>query len=156
MEDNGLFANVPQQPQSLRETVARLSADHRRVDALLERGDSAFEALPRVELALGVVRELRALLEPHLTTEETELVSFLRGAKHFPAPQTGEAAAMYAQGFAWAMNGVAPEVIERVCELLPESLRAQLPDALRAFETRSLRVWGTAGGGAARTPIPES
>ena len=155
MEDQALFPSVIHDRESLRETIEQLGADHRRLDALLERGDPAFEALPQVEAALAVVRELAALLRPHLATEEAELVSFLRGATQFPHPGTDEAAAMYAQGFAWAMNGVAPDVVERVYELLPESLRSKLPDARRAFEARSLRVWGTAGRGAARTSLPE-
>jgi hypothetical protein len=53
------------------------------------------------------------------------------------------------------MNGVAPDVIERVSELLSESVRVKLPDALRAFETRALSVWGTTSRGAARTSFPE-
>jgi hemerythrin-like domain-containing protein len=156
MEDRALFPTLAEEGDSLRATVEKLGADHRRIDPLLERGDRAFASLPRTDEALGVVRELRELLLPHLAMEEAELVSFLRQAKHFPSPETEEAAVTYAEGFAWAMNGVAPEVVERVREFLPANLSAKLPAAVRAFAVRSLRVWGTAGSGASRTPIPES
>jgi hypothetical protein len=53
------------------------------------------------------------------------------------------------------MNGIAPEVLERVYEMLPENLRARLPAARAAFEARCERVWGSAKAGAARTPIPD-
>ncbi len=39
-------------------------------------------------------------------------------------------AAMYAQGFAWSMQGIAPEVLDRVREMLPDILVAKLPAAL--------------------------
>lgn len=62
---------------------------------------------------------------------------------------------LYAQGFAWAMHGVAPDVIERMNLIVPEVLRTKLPEACAAFEARCERVWGSARAGAARTPIPD-
>lgn len=138
-EDNGVFPSVI---DKVRATVERLSADHRQIDPLLARGDAAFEALPRTEDALAVIRELRALLAPHLDLEEREIIPFLRGAKEFPAPESEEMAKMYAEGFSWAMDGIALEVLDRVLEMLPPSLRARIPAARAAFEERCSRVWG--------------
>ncbi len=153
-EDNGMFPGLASQHESVRATIEKLGADHRRIDPLLERGDKAFAELPKAAAALAVVRELEELLTPHLATEEADLVPFLRGAKQFPPPPTDEVAEMYAQGFSWAMHGVAPDVLERVNDMLPEILRTKLPAARAAFEARCERVWGTAKAGAARTPIP--
>ena len=155
-EDNGVFPGLASQHASLRATIEKLGADHRRIDPLLERGDRAFAELPKTAEAEVIVRELEELLHPHLGTEEAELFPLLRGAKEFPAPPTEEAAEMYAQGFAWAMNGIAPEVLEQVYEMLPENLRAKLPGACAAFEARCERVWGSANAGASTTPIPDA
>ncbi len=153
-EDKGLFPNLASQHESVRATIENLGADHRRIDPLLERGDRAFAELPKAGEALALVREIEALLRPHLASEEADLIPFLRAAKEFPAPPTDEVAEMYAQGFSWAMHGVASEVLERVGEMLPEILRAKLPAARAAFATRCERVWGTAKAGATTTSIP--
>ena len=155
-EDHGVFPNLAKEHESLRATIESLSADHRRIDPLLERGDVAFAALPKIDEALAVVRELDALLTPHLATEEREVVPFLRAMKAFPPPPNDEAAAMYAQGFAWSMQGIAPDVLERVNDMLPSSLRSRIPEARAAFDARCQRAWGSARAGATRTPIPES
>jgi len=55
---------------------------------------------------------------------------------------------------AWAMQDVAPDIIERVYAMLPENLCARLPAARAAFDARCERVWGRLKAGAARTPIP--
>jgi hypothetical protein len=154
-EDHGVFPGLSNEHESARATIEGLSADHRKIDPLLERGDAAFAELPKVGAALAVVRELKALLDPHLATEERELVPFLRGMKAFPPPPNDEAADMYAQGFSWAMQGIAPDVLERVLEMLPEALKGRLPEARAAFEARSLRAWGPTKAGATRTPIPD-
>ena len=154
-EDNGVFPSLASEHSSVRATIEKLGADHRRIDPLLERGDRAFAELPKTDEAVVIVRELRELLHPHLAIEEAELIPLLRGAKEFPAPPTEEIAEMYAQGFSWAMNGIAPEVLEQVYEMLPETLRAKLPAACAAFEARCERVWGSAKAGASRTPIPD-
>jgi hypothetical protein len=96
-----------------------------------------------------------ALLEPHLATEESEIVPFLRSMKTFPPAPDDAAMAMYAQGFAWAMDGIAPDVNEKMCAMLPGALVARLPAARAEFKARCQRVWGSAKAGAARTPIPD-
>jgi hypothetical protein len=155
-EDHGIFPNVLAQSESIRPTIDGLVADHRRIDPLLERGDAAFRELPKQPPALAIVRELELLLTPHLATEEREIIPFLRQGKSFPPPPNEEAAALYAQGFAWSMLGIAPEVIEKVQALLPEELCRKLPDARAAFESRCRRVWCALPAGAARTPIPDT
>ena len=154
-EDNGVFPSIAKEHESVRRTIEGLSADHRRIDPLLARGDAAFAELPKADAAVAVVRELRELLGPHLATEERELIPFLRGFSTFPPPPNDEAAAMYAQGFAWSMQGIAPDVLERVHDMLPENLRGRIPEARAAFDARCERVWGSARAGAARTPIPD-
>lgn len=131
-----------------------LSADHRRIDPLLERGDTAFADLSRTDTALTIVRELQDLLANHLAIEERELIPFLRDAKAFPPPPNDEAVALYAQGFAWAMHGIAPDIVEQVYAMLPENLRVRIPAARAAFEARCERVWGSTKTGTSRTPIP--
>jgi iron-sulfur cluster repair protein YtfE (RIC family) len=154
-EDNGVFPNLSKEHAAVRATIERLDADHRRIDPLLERGDRAFADLADPADALAVVRELDTLLTAHLAAEEAELFPFLRGAKSFPPPATDAEALMYASGFAWAMHGIAPDVLEQVYVMLPERLRAALPGARAEFEARCERVWGSANAGAARTPIPD-
>jgi hypothetical protein len=154
-EDNGVFPAIAKDHESARVTIEGLSADHRRIDPLLERGDAAFAELPKAGPALAVVRELKELLDPHLAIEERELVPFLRCMKAFPPPPNDEAAAMYAQGFAWSMQGIASDVLDRVYEMLPENLRIRIPDARAAFDARCVRAWGSAKAGATRTPIPD-
>lgn len=154
-EDNGLFPSLAKQHESVRATIEKLEADHRLIDPLLERGDRAFAELPKTEEASAVIRELSELLGPHLALEEAELFPFLRGAKEFPAPPNDEVADLYAQGFSWAMHGVAPEVVTALDAILPEMLKARLPSARAAFEARCERAWGAVHVGAARTPIPD-
>jgi hemerythrin-like domain-containing protein len=155
-EDHGIFPNIAKEHESARATIEGLSADHRRIDPVLERGDAAFAALPRADAALDIVRELGELLTPHLATEESEIVPLLRPMKAFPPPPNDEAAAMYAQGFAWSMQGIAQDVLERVYDMLPENLRFRVPEARVAFDARCERVWGSAKAGATRTPIPDT
>lgn len=154
-EDNGVFPAIAKDHESARLTIEGLSADHRRIDPLLERGDAAFAELPKAAGALAVVRELKELLDPHLAIEERELIPFLRGMKAFPPPPNDEAAAMYAQGFAWSMQGIASDVLDRVHDMLPDSLRTRIPEARATFDARCERVWGSAKAGATRTPIPD-
>lgn len=153
-EDNGVFPSIVGQHESARATIEGLCADHRRIDPLLERGDGAFADLSRADAALAIVRELEDLLARHLAIEEAELIPFLRDAKAFPPPPNDEAVALYAQGFAWSMHGIAPDVVEQVYAMLPENLRARIPAARAAFEKRCERVWGSTKPGTSRTPIP--
>jgi hypothetical protein len=154
-EDSGLFPNLAKEHPSVRPTTERLGADHRRIDPLLERAGRAFAELPKVDAALALVGELTELLGPHLALEEAELIPFLRGAKEFPTPPNDEVADLYAQGFTWAMHGIAPEVLSALEVMLPPLLKTRLPAARAAFEARCKRVWGSANAGAARTPIPD-
>src|SRR5688500_18643830 len=105
MEDTRIFPHLKAEQSSLGETIEQLSAEHRQIDPLLERGDRAFAELPKTSAAEAVVSELTRLLEPHLATEEAKVVPFLRGAKEFPAPATEAEAEMHAQGFACSMRG---------------------------------------------------
>jgi hypothetical protein len=95
------------------------------------------------------------LLISHLETEETHIVPFLRDAKAFPPPASEAELDLYAQGFAWSSYGIAPEVLEKLYELLTPELRAKLPAARAAFEQRCKNVWGFAVAGATRTSIPD-
>ena len=155
VEDTAVFPDIASKNESMRSTIEKLAADHRRIDPVLERGDRAFAEVSKADDAKAVVRELKELLDPHLALEEAEVVPFLREAKTFPAPETDEMAAMYAEGFSWSMHGLAPDVLTALGVMLPENVKARLPAARSAFEARCLRVWGTAKIGASRTPIPE-
>lgn len=154
MEDTSIFPSVKEQSPALVTTIEKLSADHRRIDPLLERGDHAFAELPRVDGALSVVTELTSLLDAHLSTEELCVIPFLRAAKEFPAVPSDELLEMYAQGFAWASHGVAPEVLAQLDGMLPPALVSRLPTARRAFQTRCDRVWGPLSALASRTSVP--
>jgi Hemerythrin HHE cation binding domain len=156
-EDTGIFPHLAGEQQALRPTLERLAEDHHRIDPLLERGDGAFADLPRaVAAAAGVISELGALLDPHLATEEAEVIPHLRAMKAFPPPASKEEAEMLTQGFAWACHGIAPEVLQRVYTMLSPEVSARLPAARAAFEQRWRRVWGAdAQVTASFTPIPE-
>jgi hypothetical protein len=157
-EDTGLFPHIRGQHASLAPVIEQLSADHRRIDPLLLEGDRVFGTLSEQDTtaaAIAVVSQLAALLDAHLATEEAAVVSHLRGAKAFPPPPTEADTEIYAKGFAWSSHGVAPEVLERVDEMLPESLRSMLPAARAAFAERYERVWGPTKPGASRTAIPD-
>jgi hemerythrin-like domain-containing protein len=155
VEDTALFPDLSAKHESIRATIEKLVADHHRIDPVLQRGDRAFAELPNSKDAAAIIRELKELLDPHLALEEAEVVPFIRDAKTFPAPETDEMAAMYADGFSWSMHGLAPEVLKALDVMLPENVKAKLPAARAAFEERCVRVWGTAKIGASRTPIPE-
>jgi hypothetical protein len=157
IEDTVMFPGLRAQSASIAETLDRLAADHRRIDPLLEQGDRAFAELPATAgAALAVIGEISTLLHPHLALEEAEVTPFLRGTSAFPPPPTDADAAMYAAGFAWSMQGIAPDVLSAVHAMLPESIRSQLPAARAAYEARSERAFGKSKPGSARTPIPES
>ena len=154
IEDTAMFPGMRAQNAELGSCIDGLAADHRKIDPLLEEGDRAFAQLPLATGARAVVAELQRLLDAHLATEEAELVPHIRPAKEFPTPPDDAAAEMYAQGFAWSMQGIAPEVLEKVQALLPPILTSRLPAARAAFAERCEKVWGSAAAGSARTPIP--
>jgi hemerythrin-like domain-containing protein len=162
-EDQRLFPHVRSQNPDLAAAIDALSADHARIDPLLEAGDRAFEELvsaPSVSASLvtaasAVVAEIGSLLDRHLATEERTVISFLRDAKAFPPPGTEAEAELYAQGFAWASHGVAAEVLERVDAMLPPVLASKLVEARAVFRARYERVWGSARDGGSLTSVPD-
>jgi hemerythrin-like domain-containing protein len=154
VEDANMFPSLKQQEPALTTVIEGLSADHRRIDPLLERGDRAFAELPKTEAAQAVVSELSALLDAHLSTEEANVIRFLRDAKAFPPMPSEEMLEMYAQGFAWASQGVAAEVLSQLDVMLPANLVARMPAARAAFQERCERVWGSLPPLASRTSVP--
>jgi iron-sulfur cluster repair protein YtfE (RIC family) len=155
MEDANVFPDIRSRCPDLASALDRLSEQHHRIDPVLERGDAAFADLAHPEKAGAVLDDLKALLDEHLAFEEANITPALRDAKEFPAPADDAMATMYADGFAWSMQGIAPEVLDQVRRLLPEILLAKLPAAQEEFEARSKRVWGMYTAGSATTPIPE-
>jgi hemerythrin-like domain-containing protein len=155
VEDTRMFPSMKAEHPALASAIEKLSADHRHIDPLLEQGDRAFAALPKVTDAAAVVAELKALLDAHLAFEEGSVVPLLRGAKEFPAPQNDAELDMYAQGFAWSTHGLAPKVMEQICVMLPAALVARLPAARAVFAERCVRVWGSAATGASMTSVPQ-
>jgi hypothetical protein len=156
IEDKNMFPGFRNISPELAAAVDRLDADHRRIDPLLEAGDRAFAALPGAAgEATGIVGELAALLNAHLAFEEANVVPLLRNARELPPPGSDAEAEMYAQGFSWSLHGLAPEVVERIYDLLPALLTSKLPAARAAFAARCERVWGTAKTGASRTSVPD-
>ena len=67
-EDTGIFPDLQGKHPEIRKTIETLTADHHRMDALLERGDRLFAELPNDEAA-RVVTELRDLFNSHLALE---------------------------------------------------------------------------------------
>lgn len=155
MEDAHIFPDIRTKHPELAAALDQLTAQHHHIDPVLERGDVAFADLAHPEKAEAVVNELKALLDEHLVFEEAEITPSLRGTRDFPPPPDDAAAAMYAQGFAWSMQGIAPEVLEKVRAMLPEILVSKLPQAQKEFEERCARVWGAYAVGAAITPVPD-
>ncbi|MGE0550612.1 MAG: hemerythrin domain-containing protein [Kofleriaceae bacterium] len=153
-EDSDIFPHFRAQLAMLGPTLDRLSAQHSAIDPLIHRGEQAFAKLPETADAIAVIREIEALLDIHLDEEEAAIIPLLRGAKQFPAPANDEEAAMFAGGFAWAMHGIAPHVLDKVHAMLPEALRSRLPAARSEFEARSERVWGSVARTASETSIP--
>ncbi len=155
MEDSHIFPDIRAQHPALASALDTLTEQHHKIDPLLEKSGEAFADLTHPEKAEVVLGELKALLDEHLAFEEANITPALREAKEFPAPTDDTTAALYAQGFAWSTQGIAPEVLDQVWELLPEILLAKLPAARAEFEARSKRVWGTYTVGSATTPIPQ-
>lgn len=154
IEDENMFPDLRSKHPSLAGALDTLTAQHHYIDPILERGDAAFADLAHPEQAEAVIRELKALLDEHLAFEEEQVTPFLRESKEFPIPADDSIVAMYAQGFSWSMQGIAPEVLNEVRKILPSILLEKLPAAQAEFEARSARVWGTYTVGAATTPVP--
>ena len=156
VEDTAIFPSMRARDEALAPILDQLGADHRRIDPLLEAGDRAFAALSVPE-ARDVVAQIGSLLDAHLALEEAHVIPLLRAAKTFPPPATDAEAALYADGFAWSSQGIAPDVIDRVYAMLPEPLTSRLPSARAAFADRYERVWGPQKPtpGASRTAVPD-
>jgi len=155
VEDNGVFPGIKAQHAELGDVIAELVADHQRMDPMLEAGERAFAKLPATAEAAAVVAEMIALLDKHLALEEAKIVPLLRGASSFPPPASDAEASMYADGFAWACHGIAPEVLDQVNKMLPASVTSRLPAARIVFTRAFEALWGTAGGGASTTSVPD-
>lgn len=156
IEDSSIFPDIKSKRPDLAPAIDTLMKQHHQIDPLLEKGDAAFADLAHPENAEEVLTELKALIDEHLAFEEAQVTPFLRDNKDFPVPADESVVAMYAEGFSWSMQGIAPEVLTKVQEMLPDVLRTQLPAAQAAFEARSARVWGAYTVGSATTPIPTS
>ncbi|MGE0868572.1 MAG: hemerythrin domain-containing protein [Kofleriaceae bacterium] len=155
-EDADIFPHFRAQLPAMAPTLDRLSAQHAAIDPLLTRGEQAFAKLPEGHEAGAVVRELQSLLDTHLDEEEAGIIPLLRGAKQFPSPNNDDEAAMFASGFAWAMHGIAPHVLDKVHAMLPAALRSKLPSAQAEFEARCERVWGAYTRTSSETSIPDN
>lgn len=154
IEDTTIFPDVRSKHPELASALDILTEQHHKIDPVLERGDAAFADLAHPEKAEAILDELKVFLDEHLTFEEAEITPSLRDGKEFPAPADDAMANLYAEGFAWSMQGIAPEVLDQVRKLLPDILLAKLPAAQEKFEARSERVWGTYTVGSATTPVP--
>jgi hypothetical protein len=154
MEDTRVFPHMRGQHPELAPAIDRLSAEHQRIDPLLLRGDQAFAEAFDVPAARTVIAELTALLDEHLAFEEATVVPHLRAAKEFPAPGNDDEVAMFAQGFAWSSQGVAPTVLERLNDMLPAKLKDRLPAARAEFAERWQRAWQGEPVTASTTSVP--
>lgn len=155
VEDNGVFPGIRAQHAELGTVIAELVADHQRLDPMLEAGERAFAKLPATAEAAAIVAEMAALLDKHLGLEDQKIVPLLRGANTFPPPGSDAEAEMYAEGFAWACHGVAPQVLEQVYKMLPASVTSRLPAARIVFTRKFEALWGAAGAGASTTAVPD-
>jgi hypothetical protein len=155
MEDGNIFPGVRAQRPELGGVIDELHAQHLLIDPLLERGDRAFGRELDVTAAKRVVAELAGLLAEHLEHEEASIVPLLRAAKAFPPPPDDAALELFAQGFAWSMQGIAEDVLDEVEKLLPAELVARIPAARAAFNQRCVRVWGSAEAGRSSSSLPE-
>jgi hypothetical protein len=155
IEDESIFPDMKKNHPQMVDAVNHLLEQHHRIEPILERGDKAFAALPETHDAHDVLEALRVLLDAHLDMEEAVVVPLLRDAKEFPLPPDEGAAAMYADGFAWSTQGIAPEVCEKINAMLPRALVDKLPAAVARFAERSKRAWGTYTVGATTTSAPD-
>ncbi|HUS30675.1 MAG TPA: hemerythrin domain-containing protein [Kofleriaceae bacterium] len=155
IEDTAMFPDLRAKHPELGATLDKLDAHHRAIDPLLERGDKLFADLGTQRgAASDLIATLQGLLKEHLDLEEHAITPHLRAAKEFPLPPTEDAAAMYAEGFAWSMAGISDAVLGKMREMLPAALVEKLPAARTTFDERCRRVWGYAHAGASTTSDP--
>lgn len=139
-EDAGMFPMMRAEHPELAAAIDQLDAQHHDIDELLGSIDN--------------VRRLADVLATHLDLEERTVIPHLRATKHFPAPPSDEALAMYADGFAWSSAGLAPDVQAQIFALLPAALRDRIPAARAAFDERCRRVWGRTHADVSTTSVP--
>jgi hemerythrin-like domain-containing protein len=155
IEDEGIFPGMKTDYPQMAAAVDHLYEQHHRIDPILERGDRAFAALPELHDVHDVLEALRVLLDAHLDMEEAVVIPTLRSAKEFPLPPDEACAAMYADGFAWSTQGIAPEVCAKINAMLPNDLVEKLPAAIERFAERCRRTWGEYTVGATTTSAPD-
>jgi hypothetical protein len=155
IEDTSMFPDLRAKHPEIAAAIDRLGEQHHQIDPLLDRGDVLFTnlAIHRDE-AREVIGKIIALLDEHLELEERTITVYLRDAKEFPLPPTDEAAAMYAQGFAWSTAGIAAPVLAKILAMLPPALVEKFPAAQVDFDERCRRVWGHTHDGATTTSVP--
>lgn len=147
VEDTAMFPDMRTRHPELGDAIDRLDAHHRAIDPLLA---------PLPEDLAGVrtvITSLQQLLGEHLDAEESAIIPYLRGAKEFPS-MPAEMLPTYAEGFAWSMAGLAPNVCERILAMLPRDLVTFIPGARTAFDERCRRTWGFAHVGESTTSVP--
>lgn len=154
-EDTHIFPDLRKNHPDLAAALDTLTEQHHRIDPVLERGDVAFANLAHPEEARAVLAELKQLLDEHLAFEEANITPALRDGKELPKPADEAAAAMYAQGFAWSMHGIAPHVVAAVTQLLPDLLTSKLPTAQQAFAEKCARVWSSYTPTESTTSVPD-
>lgn len=156
IEDTAMFPDLRGKHPELATAIDELDAHHRAIDPLLVRGDEVFARLPDQRAAAReVVGALADLLATHLDAEERAIIPHLRDAKDFPVPPGDlDLMAMYADGFAWSIAGLAPSVCDRIFAMLPAALVERIPAARERFDERSRRVWGRVHTGRSVTSVP--
>jgi len=154
-EDTVIFPDLRSKHPEIAAPLDKLTSQHHQIDPLLERCDQLFGGLGTQRTAVrAVVDALAALLDEHLALEEDTIVPYLRVIKEFPAPPSDDLLALYADGFAWSLAGIAESVAAQVQAILPAALVAKLPAARTAFAQRCREVWGYAHEGASETSVP--
>ena len=104
--------------------------------------------------ARAVASELSALLDPHLATEEAQIVPQLRAMKGFPPPNNAEEEAMYADGFALVVAYRPGGAREGRRDAPGRTAGAPAGRARRVRGAVEPGVWGPVPAGSATTPIP--
>jgi hemerythrin-like domain-containing protein len=153
-EDEGVFPMLAAQSSELAAAIKTLSAQHAKLDPLLRRGDAAFAALPETADARAVIADITALLDEHFDLEEATIVPSLREAKQWPAPPDESFAPLFAEGFGWALIGIAPDVRDKLNSILAPSIVAHLPAAREKAIATWQKAWGDVPAETSTTSIP--
>jgi hypothetical protein len=155
IEDTAMFPDLRGKHPELGAAIDQLDAHHRAIDPLLDAGDRLFAELEtQVPAARDLIATLERLLDEHLEAEERAIIPHMRGDTTFPLPPTDDVIAMYAEGFAWSLAGLAPAVRDQLFVMLPPALVAKIPAARTAFDQRCRDVWGYAHTDTSMTSVP--